>query len=161
VWSHEAGGGRLLNIISIRQLYQGHSKQVGMAMASCHAGAYANRYVVVVDDDIDPTDTNQVLWAMCTRTDVIQDIDVIKRCWSTGLDPMAFAGEDGRSFYNNRMIVDACRPYDRLKTFPTVVNTCKADADRLRQNWPGLFTPDGKISPQPTCVQAVEPSRMP
>ncbi|MCI0816343.1 MAG: UbiD family decarboxylase, partial [Chloroflexi bacterium] len=82
VWSHEAGGGRLFNIVSIKQAYPGHSKQVGMATASCHAGAYANRFVVVVDDDIDPTDTNEVLWAMCTRTDVIDDIDVMKRCWS-------------------------------------------------------------------------------
>ncbi|MCI0889148.1 MAG: UbiD family decarboxylase, partial [Chloroflexi bacterium] len=89
VWSHEAGGGRLFNIVSIKQAYPGHSKQVGMATASCHAGAYANRFVVVVDDDIDPTDTNEVLWAMCTRTDVIDDIDVMKRCWSTSLDPMA------------------------------------------------------------------------
>jgi UbiD family decarboxylase len=153
VWSHEAGGGRLLNIIAIQQMYQGHSKQVGMAMASCHAGAYANRYCIVVDDDIDPTDTNQVLWALCTRTDVIQDIEVIKRCWSTGLDPMAYVGEDGRSFFNNRMIIDACRPYDRLKTFPSIVNTSAADAERLRKKWPGMFAPDGKIAPRPVALQ--------
>jgi 4-hydroxy-3-polyprenylbenzoate decarboxylase len=153
VWSHEAGGGRLLNIIAIRQLYPGHSRQVGLAVASCHAGAYANRYVVVVDEDIDPTDTNQVLWALCTRTDVAEDIDIIKRCWSTPLDPMAYAGQDGRAYFNNRMIVDACRPYDRLKTFPPLVRTSEADARRLRARWPDLFTPDGKVATQPTHAQ--------
>ncbi len=144
VWSHEAGGGRMFNVVAIKQMYPGHSKQVGLATASCHAGAYANRYVVVVDDDIDPTDTNQVLWAMCTRTDVVDQIDVVKRCWSTPLDPMAYAGE-GPRYYNNRMIIDACRPYDRLKTFPAVARVDAADAADLRARWPELFGPDGRV----------------
>ncbi|HLH27186.1 MAG TPA: UbiD family decarboxylase [Chloroflexota bacterium] len=143
VWSHEAGGGRLFNIVAIKQLYPGHSKQVGMAVASCHAGAYANRYVVVVDDDVDPTDTNQVLWAMCTRTDVIDDVDVMKKCWSTPLDPMAYAGE-GPRYYNNRMIIDACRPYDRLQTFPAVARCTTAEAQDLRARWPELFDAHGR-----------------
>ena len=55
------------------------------------------------------------------------------------------------------MIVDACRPYDRLKTFPTVVNTSEADALRLRQKFPALFAADGKISAQPTRVATADP----
>lgn len=152
VWSHEAGGGRMLNAIAIQQMYPGHAKQVGMAAASCHAGAYANRFVVVVDEDIDPTDTNQVLWAMCTRTDVVEDIDVVKRCWSTPLDPMAYAGEGAR-YYNNRMIIDACRPYDRLGTFPTVARVGEADARELRQRWPKLFDADGKAKRSATTAR--------
>jgi UbiD family decarboxylase len=144
VWSHEAGGGRMFNIVAIKQLYPGHAKQVGMATASCHAGAYANRYVVVVDDDIDPTDTNQVLWAMCTRTDVIDDIDVMKKCWSTPLDPMAYAGKEQR-YYNNRMIIDACRPYDQRDTFPAVARVTEAEAKDLRARWPELFDAQGKV----------------
>ena len=154
VWSHEAGGGRMFNIVAIRQMYPGHAKQVGMATASCHAGAYANRYVVVVDDDIDPTDINQVLWALCTRTDVVQDIDIMRRCWSTSLDPMAYAGEEGQPYYNNRMIIDACRPYDRRKTFPALVRTSDEMAQRLRDRFPGLFAADGKVRPEATRVQA-------
>jgi 4-hydroxy-3-polyprenylbenzoate decarboxylase len=153
-WSHEAGGGRMFNIIAIKQLYPGHAKQVGMAAASCHAGAYANRFVVVVDDDIDPTDTNQVIWALCTRTDVVEDVDVMKRCWSTPLDPMAYAGEEQR-YFNNRMIIDACRPYDRLKTFPRVARTGDEEARELRARWPELFTPEGKARPTATRVSHV------
>ena len=153
VWSNEAGGGRLFNVVSIGQMYPGHSKQVGMATASCHAGAYANRFVVVVDDDIDPTDTNEVLWAMCTRTDVIDDIDVMKRCWSTSLDPMAYAGGgEGPRYYNNRMIIDACRPYDRLDTFPEVVRTSDDEAAQLRSKWPELFGTDGKAKQGPATA---------
>jgi 4-hydroxy-3-polyprenylbenzoate decarboxylase len=144
VWSHEAGGGRLMNIVSIRQMYPGHAKQVGAATASCHAGAYANRWVIVVDDDIDPTDTNEVLWALCTRTDVVDDVDVLRRCWSTGLDPMAYGGQSG-VFFNNRMIIDACRPFERLKTFPTLARADAQEADALRSRWGGLFGADGKV----------------
>ena len=52
------------------------------------------------------------------------------------------------------MIIDACRPYDRLKTFPSIVNTSADDAQRLRQKWPGMFAPDGKISPKPAHLLA-------
>ena len=148
VWSHEAGGGRLMTVVSIRQMHPGHAKQAGAAAATCHAGAYANRWVVVVDDDIDPTDTNEVLWALCTRTDVVEDVDVLKRCWSTPLDPMAYAG-DGPAYFNNRMIVDACRPYDRLATFPPVARASPAEAAALRGRWPDLFGADGKAQREP------------
>ncbi|MEE8519510.1 MAG: UbiD family decarboxylase, partial [Dehalococcoidia bacterium] len=150
-WSHEAGGGRFFNVISIKQMYPGHAKQVGHATSGIHAGAYANRFVVVVDDDIDPTDTNEVLWAMCTRTDVVEDIDILKRMWSTSLDPMAYAGEGAR-YYNNRMVIDACRPYDRLDTFPPVARKTEEEAKELRERWPELFTPEGKARKEATRV---------
>ena len=67
VWSHETGGSRLWLNVSIKTMYPGHSKQAGLIASQCHAGAYANRFVVVVDDDIDPSDMNKVMWAMCTR----------------------------------------------------------------------------------------------
>jgi UbiD family decarboxylase len=144
-WSHEAGGGRFFNVIAIKQMYPGHAKQVAHATTAVHAGAYANRYVVVVDDDIDPTDTNEVIWAMCTRTDVVEDVDILKRMWSTSLDPMAYAGEGGARYYNNRMLIDACRPYDRLDTFPPVARKTQEEAKELRDQWPQLFTADGKV----------------
>ena len=117
----------------------GHSKQVGMAAASCPAGAYANRMVIVVDDDIDPTDTNEVLWALNTRADMIDDVDVMKRCRSTSLDPMAYGDGEGGRYYNNRMIIDACRPYERLKSFPAVARKSQEEAQELRERWPSCL----------------------
>ena len=156
VWSHEAGGGRLLNVVAIQQMYPGHAKQVGMATASCQAGVYANRMVVVVDHDIDPTDTNEVLWALSTRADMRDDVDVIQHCRSTSLDPMAYS-PDGQSYYNNRMIIDACRPYHRLGTFPAVARKTQEEARVLRARWPELFTPEGKACREPTHVSRLEP----
>ena len=98
VWSHEAGGGRLFNIVSIQQMYPGHAKQVGhgdgeLPRRRVRQPLRASSWTTT---STRPTPT-QVLWAMWTRTDVAEDIEVIKRCWSTPLDPMAYVGEDGRA----------------------------------------------------------------
>ena len=52
-WAHEIGTARLLLGIAIKQRYPGHATQAGHVAAMCHVGAYAGRYVIVVDDDID------------------------------------------------------------------------------------------------------------
>ena len=119
VWCHEAGAMRLFNVISVKQAYAGHAKQVGLVAAGCQAGAYLGRFVVVVDDDVDPTDLFDVVWAMSTRCDPALDIEVIRRMWSGPLDPMIPHGSPVN--YSSRGLIDACRPFERLKDFPPVV----------------------------------------
>jgi 4-hydroxy-3-polyprenylbenzoate decarboxylase len=116
VWVHEFGGARMFNVIAIKQAYPGHARQAGMMAASCQSGSYLGRFVMVVDDDVDPTDLFDVMWAMCTRCDPAQDIDFIRRAWSGPLDPIV----DKASSTNSRAVIDACRPYERLKDFPPV-----------------------------------------
>lgn len=116
VWCHEAGGARMFNIIAIKQAYPGHSKQAAMLAANCQSGAYLGRFVVVVDDDIDPTDLFQVVWAMSTRCDPVEDIDFIRKTWSGPLDPRIPRGTST----NSRAVIDACRPFEMIKDFPPV-----------------------------------------
>jgi 4-hydroxy-3-polyprenylbenzoate decarboxylase len=84
--------------------------------ASCQSGSYLGRFVVVVDDDVDPTDLFDVLWAMCTRCDPAEDIEFFRRAWSGPLDPIL----NRASSTNSRAVIDACRPFERLKDFPPV-----------------------------------------
>jgi UbiD family decarboxylase len=130
VWAHEAGGSRQWLTISIKQMYAGHSKQVGLVAGQCHAGAYANKYVIVVDDDIDPANMNDVIWAMCTRVDPREDVDILKNCWSTTLDPTSYPENERR--LNARMVIDACRPWLRRDTFPKVARSSKELDERVR-----------------------------
>jgi 4-hydroxy-3-polyprenylbenzoate decarboxylase len=116
VWCHEAGGARMFNVIAIKQAFAGHAKQAAMAAASCQSGSYLGRFVVVVDDDIDPTNLFEVLWAMCTRCDPAEDIDIIRKMWSGPLDPRIPRG----TTWNSRAVIDACRPFEMLKDFPPV-----------------------------------------
>lgn len=121
VWCHEAGGGRMFNIVSIKQSYAGHARQAAMVASQCHAGAYLGRYVVVVDEDIDPSNTFDVLWAIASRSEPAESIDIINRCWSGPLDPRIPVGKKGM---NSRAIIDACRPYEwKDDFFPVVEST--------------------------------------
>ncbi|MBI2371875.1 MAG: UbiD family decarboxylase, partial [Deltaproteobacteria bacterium] len=136
VWDHEGGVAWRFTVVSIRQRYPGHARQALHAAVAAQGGAYNGKWTVVVDDDIDPADLDQVLWAMCTRFDPVTDIDIMQKAWSSKRDPMALPGN-----FNNRILVDACIPYDRkLKgTFPPVVDVSPEIRARLRARWPELF----------------------
>ena len=135
-WAHEAGGGRLFVAVSISQRYAGHARQVGHLTAQTPAAAYMNRYVVVVDDDVDPSDLDEVIWAMCTRSDPGQDIDVLRRTWGSKLDPML---EEGAPPHNSRAVIDACRPFERRDTFPRVSQSDPSYLRSVAAQWSHVF----------------------
>jgi UbiD family decarboxylase len=135
VWCHEAGGGRLFNIISIKQAYPGHAKQAAMLAAGAHAGNYLGRFVIVVDEDIDPTNSFDLIWAMATRCDPVEDIDMIRRAWSGALDPRKRKGE----MHNTRAIIDACRPYEWIKDFPPVAESSPELKAKTLEKWGHLL----------------------
>lgn len=114
VWCHEAGSARMFTVVSIKQAYAGHAKQAALLAASCQSSSYLGRFVVVVDDDIDPTNTFDVLWAMSTRCDPAQDIELIRGAWSGPLDPRL----DRTTTTNSRALITAVRPFGR--EFPAV-----------------------------------------
>ncbi|MDE3088679.1 MAG: UbiD family decarboxylase [Chloroflexota bacterium] len=132
VWCHEAGGSRLFVAVSIKQRYFGHSRQAMHIAAMCHTGAYLGRYVVVVDDDIDVTDLEQVVWAICTRSDPERSIDFIKRAWSGPLDSAIRPEEKG---YNSRALIDATRPWEWRDRFPAVSAPSPQVAKKAREKW--------------------------
>ena len=125
-------------VIQIRQRYPGHARQALHIAAACQGGAYAGKWTVVVDEDIDAGELDQVLWAMCTRFDPNVDIDIIQKAWASKRDPLFLPGN-----FNNRMLVDACIPYDmKLKgTFPTVVDVSSDLRAKLRAKFPHIFPP--------------------
>ena len=135
VWCHEAGGGRLFNIISIKQAYPGHSKQAAMLAANCHAGNYLGRYVIVVDEDIDPTNSFELIWAICTRSDPVADIDIIRKAWSGALDPLKKPGDN----FNSRGIIDACRPFEWKDDFPPVAESSPELSEKTQEKWGHLL----------------------
>ena len=136
VWADECGGGRLLIVVSITQRFCGHSRQAGAIAAQCREAAYMNRFVVVVDDDIDPTNLEEVVWAMCTRCDPAEDIDILRKAWGSRADPLL---QDGQPPYNSRAIIDACRPYEWIKDFPRVAEGSPELLRQVETKWADLF----------------------
>ena len=130
VWAHEVGSSRMLVGISIKQRYAGHSKQAGHVTSQCHAGAYCGKYVIVVDEDIDVSNLEELMWAMLTRSDPATSIDFITNAWSTPLDPRITPEDKAKGNYtNSRAIIDACRPFHWRDKFPKV-NMLSAEAAR-------------------------------
>jgi UbiD family decarboxylase len=137
VWAHEAGGGRLLIAVSIRQRFCGHSRQAGYVAAQCQAAAYMNRFVIVVDDDVDPMNLEEVMWAVSTRCEPAEDIEIMRKSWGSRVDPLL---TDPSAPYNTRALVDACRPYERLETFPRVAQASPRLVRETVAKWKAVFS---------------------
>ena len=142
VWAHECGTARMLLGISIKQRYPGHAMQTGHVAAMCHAGAYAGKYVVVVDDDIDVSNLEELMWATITRSDPATSIDIIHNCWSTPLDPRIPPEEKAKgNLTNSRAIIDACRPFHWKDEFPAVNSPEPAVLKQAYDEWGHLCDP--------------------
>ena len=135
VWAHPAAG-RFLTVVAIRQRYPGHAKQAAVIASQCRAGAYLGRYVVVVDDDIDITKSDEVLWAIGSRSDPSRSIEIIDRCWSGPLDPAIPREEKG---FSSRALIDATRPYEWREKFPAVSGASAELRDAVRKKWSGFL----------------------
>ena len=102
----------------------------------CHVGAYAGKYVVVVDEDIDVSNLQEVMWAMVTRSDPATSIDIVKNAWSTPLDPRITPDQRERGdFTNSRAIIDACRPFHWRDQFSMVNIPSKDLAAETREKF--------------------------
>ena len=67
-YSHPAAAsGWGMVVVSMQQQYAGHAAQVLALTAQCPAAAYYTKWIIAVDEDVDPTDFNQVMWALSTR----------------------------------------------------------------------------------------------
>jgi UbiD family decarboxylase len=135
-WQHEVGGSRLFTVVSIKQRYPGHARQTLHVAAQCRAGAYAGRYTVVVDDDIDPSNLEEVMWALCTRSDPATSIDIIQRSWSTPLDPRIPPDRKAAGdFTNSRALIDATRPWEWRDLCPPINVPPREVREAARRRW--------------------------
>jgi UbiD family decarboxylase len=135
VWLHEVGGGRSIIAVAISQQYAGHSRQAGYLAAQHPVTAYMNRLVVTVDSDIDPRDLGAVMWAVSTRCDPQRDVDIMRYSWGSRVDPLGIPGDPA---YNSRLLIDACRPFERLADFPVVAESSAEVLGRVAGRWPFL-----------------------
>ena len=136
VWQLEAGGGRLITVVSIKQEHIGHAKQAGLVTAGGHGGGYMGKLVIIVDEDIDPTDVNDVLWAVATRCDPATGIDIIRDCWGTRLDPLLSPEKRSRKDYSHSVaIINACKPLTWKDEFPKTNKSSPELRKRVLDKW--------------------------
>lgn len=131
-------------VISVEQRYAGHAKQVALAAAGTRMGSYLCRHIIVVDDDIDPSDISQVLWALGTRTDPANTIEIIKDCWGSVLDPMLSPEkrEQGNLVHSKSLII-ACKPYYWIKEFPQACRVSQELREKTMEKWQHILGKKG------------------
>lgn len=109
-------------VVSITQHYSGQVMRIADFVMAGLADR-PPRYLVMVDDDIDPTDPALVNWAISTRVDPAVQVHLQRERWCNvinpaGLTPAKRAIED---YTLGTMIIDACKPF------------------RWRQDWGRMF----------------------
>jgi UbiD family decarboxylase len=125
-------------VVSVKQSHPGHAKQAAWVAANCGPGGYLARYIIAVDDDIDPTNTAEVLWALMTRSNPETDIDLARGTWGSPIDPMGKLFPEGTS-YNSRAVIDASIPFTKRGLFPPVVQSSPEILKRVFAQWGHVF----------------------
>lgn len=141
VWNFEDGALRSIIVVSLQQMYDGHAKQAGLLVTGSSRAMLTGRWVVIVDDDIDPSNISEVLWALGTRVEPDTAIEVVKDCWGVGSNPALPPERRARGDYKHSIaIVLACRNYTWMKEFPPAVKCSPDLLRRTREKWAWLFS---------------------
>lgn len=127
-------------VISIKQMYTGHAKQVALAAAGNKSIAYLCKWVIVVDEDINPSDIKEVLWAMCSRCDPEEDIDFVRGCWGSSLDArIPVEKKEKGQFEHSTAMILACKPYNWINKFPRDIKLSPERIKEIEDKWGDLF----------------------
>lgn len=77
-----------LAVVSMRKQYPGHAKRVMFGLWSVLRQFMYTKFIIVVDEDVDPRDWKEVVWAMTTRMDPVRDTVLVE---NTPIDYLDFA----------------------------------------------------------------------
>ena len=102
------GNGWLHCVVSFDKVREGDPKNVLMAMFAAHPSM---KHAVVVDGDIDPTNMQEVEWAIATRFKGDEDLLIVPGVRVSSLDPTA----DQQTEMGCKVGFDATRPLGKPK----------------------------------------------
>ena len=142
VWQHVA---QLMTVVALKQRYAGHAKRAALIAA---AQSYMGRLVVVVDDDVDPSDLADVMWAVTTRCEPSEQIDIVRNAWSSALDPrIPPEAKDAGVTSHSKAIIEAVRPFGWKDKFPPTSALTAKETREIETKWGAAI--EGKKSAGP------------
>ena len=137
-WQHVS---QLMTVVALKQRYDGHAKRAALIAA---AHSYMARIVVVVDEDVDPSNLHDVMWAVATRCEPSEQLDVVRNAWSSALDPRIPADAKARGVTSHsKVIIEACRPFPWLDKFPPTSALSLEEARAIEEKWGGVLKGSG------------------
>lgn len=117
----------LTAIIAVKNKMGGYAKSVAMRALGIPHGIQYLKNIILVDDDVDPFDINQVIWALSTRTRA-NDIMVLDNMSIIPLDPSSVIPGKG-----HHLIIDATSfaPPDYIGESKMLVSPFGKEIDEL------------------------------
>lgn len=134
-------------IVQIKKTYEGQPKQIAAALWGSGAATFRYKYVIVVDEDIDPSDYSAIDWAIAYRVNPdSNDIIVFPGSFGSTIDPSSpmedrNLPELGSGLWN-RMLIDATktfkyprRPEWGNEKFPPTVHNRPEEIALVKSRW--------------------------
>lgn len=136
-----------LRVVSLKQMHPQHVNDVIRLLVPGGKQYHGHHIWVLVDDDVDATNTAEVLWAMASRCAPEHGVQVIPGTAVWQLDPRvrpedrSSPGEDGgrRPYVAHNLVINACRPYEWIAEFPPVCVNSPEMRKRILEKWKELF----------------------
>ncbi|WP_431066726.1 4-hydroxy-3-polyprenylbenzoate decarboxylase [Methylotuvimicrobium sp.] len=125
-----------LAVISIKKQYPGHAKRVMLGLWSFLRQFMYTKFVIVVDDDVNPREWKDVIWAMTTRMDPTRDFTLLDNTPIDYLDfasPVSGLGSKAGFDATNKWPGETNREWGR----PIVMS--KEIIQKVDSIWEGLF----------------------
>ncbi len=136
VYCHPAAAaGQCMAVVSLKQMHPGHSGQALALTAQCPTASYYTKWIVAVDDDVDPTNLEEVFWAMATRCNPADDLDILRHAMSFRADP-SLAPEVKP--FGSKVLVNACTPWKYLGKPPIRTALRRSVYDQVKHRWAEL-----------------------
>jgi 4-hydroxy-3-polyprenylbenzoate decarboxylase len=128
-------------ILSLRQSYPGHAMRAALGSMGGGAGGYHGKMVIVVDDDINPHNLEEVLWAMATRCDPAKSISLCKGTWSYAIDPALSPAKRAVGDYTSSVaFFNACKPFHRPDSVPSSTRISEQARKAYAAKWGHLLS---------------------
>ncbi len=133
-WQHVS---QLMTVVAIRQRYDGHAKRAALIAA---AHSYMARIVVVVDEDVDPSNLADVMWAVATRCEPSEQLDIVRNAWSSALDPRISPADKARGVTaHSKVVLEAVKPFSWIDKFPPASALTPDEARAIEEKWGGVL----------------------
>lgn len=97
----------MTTIISAKPHCPGYAKTIAMRLASTPHGTDYCRNIIVVDDEVDPFNLNEVMWALSTRVRGSEDVIIVP-----GTPGLPLLPADTGVLIGRKLIIDATTPIE-------------------------------------------------
>lgn len=122
-------------VVSMKKRYAGHARSVADLIMS-GIGMRPPRYLVLVDEDIDPRNDEDVMWALSSRVDPAESVYLVKNRQGSLTDPRIPPSKKVvGDITSSSLIIDATRPWAWRERFPKASEFQPGVLEKFKEKW--------------------------